>query len=470
MVGRFVHDLSEADAMLRNRAFQRAFVWAPLLGGALAVASRSAAAEPGDPAAPRPVTLLVQGIQWDIASKANVWGRSIGEKPGVSRWSGAIGALETAGWRFGGVIQPRGVSFQLPESLERAGTAGEAQSATLFELRFSPSAQSDGLAYKALELAACLRALRKFVGVDKVNVVAHSAGGLAARVYMQDALPGLEYAHDIDRLITIGTPHLGSALADSLGELLGARVAALANDSALIERLNLSLDLPTDALYASIVVRGFRADVGGEPDAYAALYDSEFLESLPLDFRTGGDEVVTTASQNLAIAKVARRYETESGRPVQFALVRVLDPSIRDLSLAGRRVHTTETQDPGVIEAIERYLAADAPYWTGFADANEEAAWRMAQARQFALGVIEMAAKGQHALSEITQVDNVVLEDRGEVDGLRTYVISGVAHSKLKIVGRRQREIFVSGELSLRFDRFGRPVESHDKVELVPNR
>ena len=44
-------------------------------------------------------------------------------------------------------------------------------------------------------------------GRDTVDIVAHSFGGLVARDYIQ----GSQYAGDVDQLITLGTPHKGSA-------------------------------------------------------------------------------------------------------------------------------------------------------------------------------------------------------------------------------------------------------------------
>lgn len=43
-------------------------------------------------------------------------------------------------------------------------------------------------------------------GKDKVDIVAHSMGGLVARAYIQ----GDDYQNDIDQVIFLGTPHLGS--------------------------------------------------------------------------------------------------------------------------------------------------------------------------------------------------------------------------------------------------------------------
>lgn len=46
-------------------------------------------------------------------------------------------------------------------------------------------------------------------GVSKVDVVAHSMGGLVARSYVEE-LEGAQYTDAIDQLITLGTPHRGS--------------------------------------------------------------------------------------------------------------------------------------------------------------------------------------------------------------------------------------------------------------------
>ncbi len=44
-------------------------------------------------------------------------------------------------------------------------------------------------------------------GYEKVDVVAHSMGGLLVREYMQSN----EYAHDIDKFVMLGTPNQGSS-------------------------------------------------------------------------------------------------------------------------------------------------------------------------------------------------------------------------------------------------------------------
>jgi hypothetical protein len=48
--------------------------------------------------------------------------------------------------------------------------------------------------------------IKEQVGINKVDIVAHSMGGLVARQYIQSD----DYGQDVDQLITLGTPHLGS--------------------------------------------------------------------------------------------------------------------------------------------------------------------------------------------------------------------------------------------------------------------
>jgi triacylglycerol lipase len=90
-------------------------------------------------------------------------------------------------------------------------------------------AAAGSVAARAEELATCIRALPD----RRVNVVAHSMGGLDARY----AIACLGLSAKVASLTTIGTPHLGTPLADlgtGLGERLGLRTA--------LERLGISVD------------------------------------------------------------------------------------------------------------------------------------------------------------------------------------------------------------------------------------
>ncbi|MBI4079809.1 hypothetical protein HY414_01090 [Candidatus Kaiserbacteria bacterium] len=58
----------------------------------------------------------------------------------------------------------------------------------------------------AMELKEKIDEVKGICGCDKVDLVAHSMGGLVARQYIQSDA----YEHDVDQLIFLGTPHLGA--------------------------------------------------------------------------------------------------------------------------------------------------------------------------------------------------------------------------------------------------------------------
>ena len=71
----------------------------------------------------------------------------------------------------------------------------------------------------AVELAAAVDSLRARTGAARVDVVAHSMGGLATRLYLRDH-PGA-----VRRVVFLGTPHRGTwtayfAFGESRGEML----------------------------------------------------------------------------------------------------------------------------------------------------------------------------------------------------------------------------------------------------------
>jgi len=61
----------------------------------------------------------------------------------------------------------------------------------------------------ANELAHIVQEVKAMTGQNQVNIVAHSKGGLDARVYLDQSR-----THDVANLVMIGTPNAGSPLAD----------------------------------------------------------------------------------------------------------------------------------------------------------------------------------------------------------------------------------------------------------------
>jgi triacylglycerol lipase len=106
-------------------------------------------------------------------------------------------------------------------------------------------------AYAAL-IHRAVESIRAETGMDKVVIVAHSMGGLAARAYLRDH--GI--AH-VARVVTLGTPHHGTALANfSIGvnvqQMRWNQGADGEVTSDWLRTLKLSEDAATRALFVSI--------------------------------------------------------------------------------------------------------------------------------------------------------------------------------------------------------------------------
>jgi len=424
----------------------------------------TAAAKPPDAPPPSSVVLLVHGLAWNLSGTGATWGRVSKDRDGDPKLTGMIGELESRGLPYGGTICPIGSNVRLPERLSEQGVRGDARRARVFVLQFSPSANTDGLALKALELAESIKQLRRFTGAEKVRIVAHSAGGLVARVYLQDALPGVEYRGDVDRLITISTPHLGSAMAEHFGDYLGTRYTSVKPTAALIENLNQRFELPDEVNFASIVVRGVGPDAKGEGDELDALVDHEFLTALPVEYRLGGDEVVHVRSQNLRLAACAKRYEARTGRPIQYLLARVPDPTPGRWSPKQTRVHAIGPANAAVQDLVAGLLSDRSLMWARPAP-ELLTDWQTYQAKLHARGIIERGSLAIHPMSRARRlrVDSLsFLEREG---GVRRYSFSGRAFSENPIIPFRERWTRVEGTMDLGFDEFGRVVAASSEVE-----
>ena len=76
-----------------------------------------------------------------------------------------------------------------------------------------PSTATGNISNYAIELIGFISQKKKETGAKKVDIVAHSMGGLIARTYIET----LNYGENVDRLIMIGTPNYGSYLCDPPG-------------------------------------------------------------------------------------------------------------------------------------------------------------------------------------------------------------------------------------------------------------
>lgn len=84
---------------------------------------------------------------------------------------------------------------------------GYLEGQTLFD--FPYDWEHESIPVIAEDFARKLKQIKTACACSKVDVIAHSMGGLVVRQYIE----GMGYAHDIDRLVFLGTPHLGSPLA-----------------------------------------------------------------------------------------------------------------------------------------------------------------------------------------------------------------------------------------------------------------
>ncbi|MBC8116602.1 MAG: hypothetical protein H7062_19590 [Candidatus Saccharimonas sp.] len=427
-----------------------------------------------DPVVPRndlPVVLLVHGMKFDLNSPTNVWGRPA---TGVTQsdGTGVIGRLEAAGLPFGGVLRARNGKVLVPEVvspssveavvLKSAGT----RTARVFALEFSRAANVDGLAYKALELAACATELHRSTG-RRVCIVAHSAGGLAARAWLQNALPGVEYDGAVDRVLTISTPHLGSGKAEHWGDFLGTRATSLKPDSELIRRMNNELLLPAEVKFASIVVRGLAVGVTGlheQESAVTPFVRKERLEHWPLDFQRGTDQIVDVRTQNLRLTKCADDYEAATRRPVVTLLARVPDPTPEDRLPRELTVHESAPRHDSVLDLVQLLILGDeaeSPWASGVCC---ETQWLDRQLRLHAAGIAENAVAQRQTLSEVR--GTILDEWRVEANGADETVLHFACRSasRHRALGLDNKTMLVRGTLTVSVDRFGRSTVIREEI------
>ncbi len=358
-------------------------------------------------------------------------------------------------------MRPARSALELPRDLDRAGASTKPATADVFWLQFSRNAATDGIALEALELASAIARLRELTGRQQVYLVTHSAGALVARAYLQSAFPdALAFRHDVDRLITIAAPHLGSVLAEHWGDWLGTRATSLKTTASLLGDLNDELELPADVCFASIIVRGIWSDVRGEGSDYDHLVDQDFLDPLPVDFRLGGDQVLSVRTQNLRLARCAARYETSTGRAVQYVVARVPKRS-------SETIHTAALADRQVQQWVCRLLADDGQCWTGFSSPESRAQWLEPQAAAHAFSLLEEQTRRDHWGGGLESGKLAVVAAGGDGAEL-VYHYEGQATWRRHWVGIFSSEAPVRGGIRLGTDSFGRVRSCRLETETPP--
>lgn len=120
--------------------------------------------------------------------------------------------LIAGGWTYGGEYEPDqqgsvGLGTRCPALREKIQLNGDFYLVS-FSLNSELSFREQGF-----ELGKVIEVVLRRTGKDRVILVGWSMGGLAARAYLEfSASPSTPTVH---HLITFGTPHLGSALADT---------------------------------------------------------------------------------------------------------------------------------------------------------------------------------------------------------------------------------------------------------------
>lgn len=106
-------------------------------------------------------------------------------------------------WIKNGVLQIDPILHTFDDLIETLKLNGYTAGLDLFTLPYDW--RNDNRS-SALLLKQAIDAVKNICLCDKVDLVAHSMGGLVARSYIQSD----DYENDVDQLIFIGTPHLGS--------------------------------------------------------------------------------------------------------------------------------------------------------------------------------------------------------------------------------------------------------------------
>lgn len=241
------------------------------------------------------------------------------------------------------------------------------------------------------ELDLCIQHVLKQTGADRVILVGYSMGGLAARAYLVKRFTD----HHVKRLITIGTPHLGSPY---------ARIWTWKSEmEQCVRDQNIVLAQPCKA--ALVAIQGAEGDVPFNAPAVRDLRRPEdggvFLRRLskyahPLDVEyvsVIGDVDVLNEVKNLregAVQELLRK------------VLSVGSGSFTELFESGDGVVSTKSQDIMNIE----YFTVD-------------------RSRRRAARVVNVGSVHVDHLAKSSDVQRMVLEDKAEFKGASVCLDNG---------------------------------------------
>jgi uncharacterized alpha/beta hydrolase family protein len=132
--------------------------------------------------------------------------------------------------------------------------------------------KSERIENYAIRLREIIKLLKYRTGSDKVNIVAHSMGGLVVREFID-----LFGSNDINKIIAVNTPHHGiSGKVKALCSVIGASKECddMKEGSIFLSRLN-SKEIPEDVEFHAIRSIGCRMDKGQDGDGIVTEYSAQ---------------------------------------------------------------------------------------------------------------------------------------------------------------------------------------------------
>jgi hypothetical protein len=414
----------------------------------------------------RGVTLLVQGAGPipSLEAAEQTWGQLKVDVSRQLRWSGFVGHLVYQhGWKFGGVL--RSHSEKVTSEQLDASSAVSGGRADFFLLASSLVAQQGGLESRAHELASAVSVVKKLTGARQIRLLCYSAGGISARIWLQNALAHAPYEKGtVSQLITVGTPHLGVGGVVQFVSRLRNYYAPLAPNSTLLQRINEELDLPSDVRFTSVVIQGTGPtllDSGSSYQQYLRL-SADQLARLPPLMQEGHDGVVHCLSAQLHLTPTAARYENRTNRPVDVVFCRL--PLLYAETVENFTIHTLALRD----ERLWRTLSALIEPQLLQKESNVETRIQVARddwAREIAMHhadchIQERYVVGRIRCSELTHFE---LAKSKQTYRCRWKSACKVEFPRL-FHDAETRSYSVTGAFDLTYDRFGRPDCLSDSV------
>lgn len=196
---------------------------------------------------------------------------------------GFLGSWENI---FSGRLELDPISHVYDDLWEALKNSGYVEDNNLFAFPYN---WRDSNATSSLLLKEKIDEIKNICGCDKVDLVAHSMGGIVARAYIQ----GNDYGNDVDQMIFIATPHRGSPKAYlgweggesgiKIGDFLVENILyAEAEDNAYFSIYEYTRNRPILSIKELLPIYDYLRDKGEDnyrvyPDNYPV---NQFLEDL----------------------------------------------------------------------------------------------------------------------------------------------------------------------------------------------